>query len=185
MTSSCRGQPDTAPEIYSLLFGEVLGVASNELVPTAAIAVTCIVAIIVLYRPLMLSSVAPDVAEARGIRTRRMDLCFLIVLALTTTMAVPVVGSLLIFSLLIGPPAAARAFTSRPLPAMGLSVVIALGTVWTAIAVSYLSNLPIGFFVGSLSALAYAVGRAWTAWRKASEGHDVKAPSPELLTNVA
>ena len=174
-----------APEIYSLLFGEVLGVASNELVPTAAIAVTCIVAIIVLYRPLMLSSVAPDVAEARGIRTRRMDLCFLIVLALTTTMAVPVVGSLLIFSLLIGPPAAARAFTSRPLPAMGLSVVIALGTVWTAIAVSYLSNLPIGFFVGSLSALAYAAGRAWTAWRKASEGHDVKAPSPELLTNVA
>jgi len=173
-----------APEIYSLLFGEVLGVANNELAPTAAIAVLCIAAILVLYRPLMLSSVAPEVAEARGIRTRRMDLCFLVVIALTTTMAVPVVGSLLIFSLLIGPPAAARAFTNRPLPAMGLSVVIALGTVWAAIAASYLSNLPIGFFVGSFSALAYAAGRAWTAWRHTSAGRDVTTTNPTLFTTA-
>ena len=43
---------------------------------------------------------------------------------------------------------------------MGLSVVIALGTVWSAIALAYLSNLPIGFFVGSIGAVTYAVGRA-------------------------
>jgi zinc/manganese transport system permease protein len=89
------------------------------------------------------------------------------VLALVTTMAVPVVGSLLIFSLLIGPAAAARAFTNRPSVAMGLSVVVALVTVWVAIAVSYETNLPIGFFVGALSAFAYTVGRAWTAWQQA------------------
>ena len=84
-----------------------------------------------------------------------------------TTMAVPVVGSLLIFSLLIGPPAAARSFTNRPPVAMGLSVLFALVTVWVAIAVSYETNLPIGFFVGAISAFAYTVGRAWAAWRHA------------------
>ncbi|MGO8873364.1 MAG: metal ABC transporter permease [Acidimicrobiales bacterium] len=169
-----------APEIYSLLFGEVLGVASNEIAPTAAIAAVCILAVFVLYRPLMLSSVAPEVAEARGIRTRRMDLYFLIVIALTTTMAVPVVGSLLIFSLLIGPPAAARAFTNRPLHAIALSILIALVTVWAAIAISYLSNLPIGFFVGSISAFSYATGRAWTALRGSSRRHEPHATGPPV-----
>ena len=155
-----------APEMFALLFGEVLGVSSSELWPTALIAVVCLLVVAALYRPLLLSSVAPDVAEARGINPRWMDLAFLIVLALVTTMAVPVVGSLLIFSLLIGPPAAARSFTSSPLVAMGLSVLLALATAWTAIAISYQTNLPVGFFVGTFSALAYAVGRAWTAWQQ-------------------
>lgn len=159
-----------APEIYSLLFGEVLGVSTSKLWPTIAIAAVCVAAIVFLYRPLMLSSVTPEVAEARGINTRLMDLAFLVVVALVTTMAVPVVGSLLIFSLLIGPPAAARAFTNRPMVAMGLSVLLALVTVWAAIAVSYETNLPIGFFVGSISAFAYTVGRAWTAWQQKSRG---------------
>ncbi len=169
-----------APEIFALLFGEVLGVSSSELAPTAAIAALCILAIGVLYRPLLLSSVAPDVAEARGINTRFMDLAFLVVVALVTTMAVPVVGSLLIFSLLIGPPAAARSFTNRPPAAIGLSVLIALVTVWTAIAISYETNLPIGFFVGAISALAYTVARSWTTWQEAHRNPDVRATAAEL-----
>jgi zinc/manganese transport system permease protein len=159
-----------APEIYSLLFGEVLGVSSSELLPTAGIGLVCIAVVFTLYRPLLLSSVLPDAAEARGIRNQRMDLAFLILIALATTMAVPVVGSLLIFSLLIGPPAAARSFTPDPLKAMGLSVGLAVGTVWAAIALSFVSNLPIGFFVGAISAFSYGTGRGWTAWRGARPG---------------
>jgi zinc/manganese transport system permease protein len=155
-----------APETFALLFGEVLGVSTSKLGPTLVIAAVCIAAVILLYRPLMLSSVAPEVAEARGINTRMMDLAFLVVVALVTTMAVPVVGSLLIFSLLIGPPAAARSFTNRPLAAMALSVLVALVTVWVAIAVSYETNLPIGFFVGASSAVSYTLGRTWTALRQ-------------------
>jgi zinc/manganese transport system permease protein len=81
-------------------------------------------------------------------------------------MTVPVTGALLIFSLMIGPPAAARSFTSRPVLAMALSVAIALITVWAAIAASYLYNWPIGFFVGTLAALSYVTGRGWGAWRR-------------------
>ena len=92
-------------------------------------------------------------------------MCFLVVVALATSMALPVVGALLIFSLMIGPPAAARSVTSRPLLAMALSVVIALVTVWAAIAASYETNWPVGFFVGTIGAACYAAGRGWTALR--------------------
>jgi zinc/manganese transport system permease protein len=80
-------------------------------------------------------------------------------------MTVPVVGTLLIFSLMIGAPAAARSFTDRPLLAIALSVAFALLIVWIAIAASYTTNYPVGFFVGSVSALSYAVGRLWTTVR--------------------
>jgi len=154
------------PEIYSLLFGEVLGVSTSEILPTAALGIVCIAAVALIYRPLMLSSITPEIAEAKGIASHRIEMCFLLVLALATAMTVPVVGALLIFSLMIGPPAAARSLTSRPLLAIYLSVVIALVTVWIAIAASYLSNWPIGFFVGAFGALSYAAGRGWAAWRR-------------------
>jgi zinc/manganese transport system permease protein len=154
-----------APEVYSLLFGEVLGIASNEIAPTAILGGICLFAVAVLYRPLMLSSVLPEAGEARGISAFRMEMCFLLVIALATTMTVPVVGTLLIFSLMIGAPAAARSFTDRPLLAMALSVATALLIVWIAIAASYETNYPVGFFVGSASAVAYAIGRGWAAWR--------------------
>ena len=171
-----------APAVYSLLFGEVLGIASNEVAPTAILGLLCIAAIAVLYRPLMLSSVLPEVGEAHGISRFRMEMLFLAVLALATAMTVPVVGTLLVFSLMIGAPAAARSFTDRPLPAMALSVVLALAIVWIAIAASYETNYPVGFFVGMLSAAAYALGRGWAAW---DSGRDRGADTPETAPATA
>lgn len=159
-----------ASEIFSLLFGELLGVSATEILPVAALGVVCTAAVVLLYRPLLLSSAVPDMAEARGVPTARMEIVFLIVLALATAMTVPVVGALLIFSLMIGPPAAARALVSRPLAAMVLSVGVALLTVWVAIAGSYLTNWPIGFFVGALSASVYGAGRLW-AWGSTHPRH--------------
>ena len=154
------------PEIYSLLFGEILGVSASQILPTALLGAACVTAIAIMYRPLMLNSIVPEIAEAKGIKGRRIEIGFLIIVALATTMTVPVTGALLIFSLMIGPPAAARSLTSRPVLAMTLSVVIALITVWAAIAAAYQYNWPIGFFVGTLSALAYGTGRAYAAWRR-------------------
>ena len=153
-------------EIYSLLFGEVLGISVNEVAPVAALGAVCILAILAMFRPLMLASVMPELGEARGVRSHRIEMYFLVVIALATSMALPVVGALLIFSLMIGPPAAARSFTSDPYLALALSVVIAIAVVWTAIAASYASNWPVGFFVGVIGAACYAVGRGWAAWRR-------------------
>ena len=163
------------PEIYSLLFGEILGVSTTEVVPVAVLGLVCLAAVIVLYRPLMLSSVVPEVAEAKGIRSYRMQMVFLVVVAAATTVTVPVVGALLMFSLMIGPPAAARALSSRPAVAMVLSVVIALATVWGAIALSYHSNWPAGFFVGAFGAVCYGLGRGCAALRRRGAGQQSPA----------
>jgi zinc/manganese transport system permease protein len=162
-----------APEIYSLLFGEVLGVSVNELGPTAVLGALCIIAIAALYRPLMMASVMAEVGEARGVRTHRMEMWFLVVVAMATTMTVPVVGTLLMFSLMVGPAAAARSISNNPVYALGLSVVIALATVWLAIAAAYLCQWPIGFFVGTLGAAFYIASRVWAGWRRGRIVSDV------------
>ncbi|MGA8016474.1 MAG: metal ABC transporter permease, partial [Candidatus Dormiibacterota bacterium] len=152
-----------AAGVYSLLFGGVFSVAAGELLPMAVLGALCLVAIATIYRPLMLSSVLPEVGEARGVRADRVETGFLLVVALATTMTVPVVGVLLMFSLMIGPAAAARCFTDNPGAAMALSVAIALLTVWLGIFLSYYTNWPLGFFVGVSGAVSYALGRAWSA----------------------
>jgi zinc/manganese transport system permease protein len=149
------------PQIFSLLFGEILGVSSSKILPVAILGLVSIMAIAILYRRLMLNSIAPEIATARGIQPHWTELAFLVVLACSTTMTVPVVGALLIFTLMIGPPAAARCFTNKPSIAIAGSIVIALCTVWAALASSYEVNWPVGFFVGAFSAAWYAAGRLY------------------------
>ena len=148
--------------VYALLFGEVLGVSNTDLAPVAVISGFSIAVTAVLFRPLLLSSVSPDLAKARGISNRAMEFAFMSILALATAMALPVVGALLVFSLMIGPAAAARSLTDRPILAICVSVGVSLVTAWTSIALSYISNWPVGFFVGMLGAACYGLGRVWT-----------------------
>jgi zinc/manganese transport system permease protein len=149
-----------AQETYALLFGEVFGVSSAEVVPIAALGIAAAVAIGVAFRPLMLTSALPEVADARGVSSRKIELYFLLVVAITTSMTVPVVGALLMFSLMIGPAAAARSVTARPGVALALSVAIALVVTWLSIALSYRTNWPLGFFVGTGGAVFYLIGLA-------------------------
>ena len=85
------------PEIFSLLFGEVLGVSTGEILPIAILGIVC-------WWPSPCStagscsrSMVPEIAEARGLRPHRIEMAFLVVVACATTMTVPVVGALLIF----------------------------------------------------------------------------------------
>jgi zinc/manganese transport system permease protein len=151
---------------YSLLFGEVFGVSQNVLLPIAALGIVSVATIAAIYRPLLLASALPEVADAQGVSTRRMELCFLMVMALATSMTVPVVGALLMFALMIGPAAAARSFTKRPGYAIVLAIAIALVTVWIGIVASYHTNWPLGFYVGVIAAGFFLLGQAWTAIRR-------------------
>ncbi len=166
-----------ASEIFSLLFGDIVGVNSSELWPILGLGVACVAATLALFRPLTLSSIMPDAAEARGVSSRGMEICFLLLVAVATTMTVPIVGAFLMFSLMVAPAAAARSLTPRPELAMALAVVIALVVVWLAIAISYLSGWPIGFFVGTLGALAYGMARGWGA--VSQRGPSLRRSQPE------
>lgn len=168
-----------APAIYSLLFGEVLGVSRSELLPIGALGLAAILAIATLYRPLLLTSAIPDVAQARGLRPHRLELAFLIVMALATSMTVPVVGAFLMFTLMIAPAGAARTLTANPITALALSVALAILTVWSAIIASYETNWPIGFYVGTLGLGIYALVRTSASLLRTHSPHKL-ATSPAV-----
>ncbi len=147
------------PTINALLFGEILGVSSSQLAPVLILGVVSVAVLGWFYRPLVFTSVAPELARARGVNATVVDVAFLVVVALATALTVPVVGALLTFSLMIGPPAAARILVARPGWAVAGSVGLSLVTVWVSIGASYALNLPIGFFVGALGAVFYLGAR--------------------------
>jgi hypothetical protein len=118
-----------------------------DLGPVAVLGAVSVALIVILFRPLLLSSVSPELGEPGGVSARLMEVLFLGIVALATAMALPVVGALLVFSLMVGPAASARALTNRPLSAMLLSAAISVVTVWASIALSFVSDWPIGFFV--------------------------------------
>lgn len=145
--------------VYALLFGEVLGIGAGAIPPVALLSAIVTALAVLLFRPLLLTAVSKDLAAAAGIPNPWVERSFLAILALATAMALPVVGTLLVFSLMLGPAAAARALTRHPFRAMLLSAGLALLTLWAALALSYWSNWPVGFFVGTLAALSYGLAR--------------------------
>ncbi len=152
------------PTIDALLFGELLGVARGEVVALALLVVGAGVALALLFRPLLYSSLSEEVAAARGVAVRALDATFLVLVAVSAALAVPVVGALLTFALTVGPPAAARMLTRGPARALALAVVLSLACVWAAIASAFWSGWPIGFFVGAYAAAEYVAARAATSW---------------------
>jgi zinc/manganese transport system permease protein len=148
-----------AGAVFSLLFGQILGLSDTDVLITAAISTIAIAGTITLFRPLLLNSISPDLAATAQIPPNRTQFLFLTLLALTTAMALPITGALLVFSLLIGPASAARSLATTPLAAALTAAALALATIWAAIALAYTTNDPIGFFVGAIAALWYGVGR--------------------------
>jgi zinc/manganese transport system permease protein len=166
-------------EIYSLLFGEILGVSGAEVVPSAVLGALSLAVVACMYRPLMLASVVPEAGQAQGVRPHRVELGFLVVLALTTTLSVPVVGTLLMFSQMIGPAGAAQSVARRPGSALALSVAFALLVVWIGIAAGYLTNVPPGCYVGGGGAVCYLAGRVGALWSRARSARG-RVPTPAV-----
>jgi zinc/manganese transport system permease protein len=115
-----------ASEALNILFGNIFGVSTGQIVLLAVIALAVAVIMGVLWRPLLFASVDPEVARARGVRTGVLGLVFLFVLAITVTEAAQLVGTLLVLSLAITPAAAAQRLSASPFVVTLLSVGIAI-----------------------------------------------------------
>ena len=103
-----------ASEALNILFGNIFGVSTGQILLLGVIAVAVAVVLIAIWRPLLFASVDPDVARARGVRTGLLGIVFLFVLAITVTLAAQVVGTLLVLSLAITPAAAAQRLSVNP-----------------------------------------------------------------------
>lgn len=145
----------SAQGIFGFLFGTILGISDQDVLLTAATTLAGLAVMAVIGRPLLFASVDPDAAEARGVRVRAISIVFLILVALSVAVTVQVVGTLLIFALLVTPAAAAQRLTARP--GLGLAVTIAMSLLfmWGGLAIAYFSLYPVGFFVTSLAFATY------------------------------
>ncbi len=139
----------------SVLFGNLLAISADQLLVFAAFTLAVVGTLAVLARPLVFASVDPAVAEARGVPVRALGNAFVVQLALTITMAVQVVGTLLLFALVVTPAATALRITARPVRVAAFAVAIALGSVWGGLVLSAMVDLPPSFFIVSLAVLAW------------------------------
>jgi len=157
LLSQYRGFASAATNI---LFGQVFGISSHQLYLLLGVAVLVLAAMAVLNRPLTFASVDPDVAAARGVRTRLVGILFLFVLALTVTEAAQIVGTLLVLSLAITPAAAAQRLSARPATVTGLSVLFALIAADGGLLLSLeFGDVKASVFVTSLSFVIYLTAR--------------------------
>ena len=136
-----------ATEAYSLLFGEILGISVGDVVITLIAGVLIIATVALLYRRLVFTSLDEDVAEAKGISVLGMGICFMLLIAVATSIAVQVVGVLLIFALMVTPAAIAGRLASRPFQGIAISVGIALLATWFGLFISYYLPYPVSFFI--------------------------------------
>jgi zinc/manganese transport system permease protein len=152
-----RGGVATAT--YSLLFGQVLGISADAVVLTAEVFVVLLIVLAVVYRPLLFSALDEDVAEAKGMPIVGLNLLFLLLVAVAVSMAVQVVGVLLIFSLLVTPAAVATRLSRTPLVAMAISVGVALGSTWAGLLVAWYEPYPVSFFITAFVFALYLIVR--------------------------
>jgi zinc/manganese transport system permease protein len=146
--------------INALLFGTFLGVTDHQVVLVAGVAAAALLALAVIGRPLLFASVDPAVAAAQGVHVRTISMLFLIVLGSAVAEVSQITGALLVFALLVMPPAAAQQLTARPVVGLGLSVGIGLIVVWLGVGVSYFSVYPTGFFITTFGFAAYLLAVA-------------------------
>lgn len=149
---------NSAGQATAILFGDLLGVSTSALKIMALLTVACLMAIMVIARPLLFASIEAELAEAKGVPLTWLAIGFLVIMAVAVTLASQVVGILLVFTLLIGPAAIALQWTGSFWPGIILSTVLALIIVWLGISLSYLTDWPVSFWISALVFGGYVLG---------------------------
>jgi zinc/manganese transport system permease protein len=147
-----------------VLFGSIFGLSSTDVRVSVALALVASALLLAIARPLLFASLDAAVAAARGVPTRALGLLFLAIVGLVAAQASQAVGALLLLGLLAAPAGAAHRLTTNPFRGLVLSAVLAVGSVWLGLTLSYeFSTLPpssmiiasaVGIYVLSIAATA-------------------------------
>ena len=146
-----------ATQATALLFGNVLGVDRTALLSLTGLAVLSVAALAFVSRPLLFASLQPELAEARGLPTRLLSTVFLGIVAMAVSESAQIVGVLLVFTLMVGPGAAARNLTPRFGLGVALSALLALVEAWGGLTLAWFTDWPVSFWITALSAAIYGV----------------------------
>jgi zinc/manganese transport system permease protein len=164
-----------ASQATALLFGNVLGVDPGTVWTLAGLGLVTLGGLALIARPLLFSSLQPELAEARGVDVRLVGTLFLALVALATAASAQIVGVLLVFALMVGPAATAQRLTTRLGSGLALSVALALAEAWAGLALAWWTDWPTSFWITALSGAAYLLAcvpqRAGPAGAEVSPTH--------------
>lgn len=152
----------------TVLFGSISALSSSVLPLVAVFGALALGTILLLYRPLLLVSVSPELASARRLSVRAIGTLYLLAMALAVALSALTIGAILSTALLVGPAATALQLTRRPGRAVVASALIGIGAVWLGILLAYDSyywpplhhGWPASFFVVTIVLVAFIASRA-------------------------
>jgi zinc/manganese transport system permease protein len=144
-----------ATQAASLLFGNVLGVDSSALLTLFLLAILSLAALALMGHPLVFASLQADLAEARGVPIRFISAAFLAIVAVAVAECAQIVGVLLVFTLMVGPAAAAMNLSRRLPLAVALSAGLALAEAWGGLTLAFYTDWPTSFWITALSGLVF------------------------------
>jgi zinc/manganese transport system permease protein len=153
LNNAVLGGPET------LLFGTFLGVTPGQVLALLVVALVAVSVLALIGRPLLFATIDPDVARSRGVPVRALDGAFLLLLALAVAATSQITGALLVFALLVAPPATAQLITMRPIAGLMLSVALAVLIAWLGLGVAYFSIYPVGFYTTTFAFGLYVLAR--------------------------
>jgi zinc/manganese transport system permease protein len=179
-------EQSTTGATVTILFGSAFAIASSTIPLILLLSLIVLGSILTLYRPLLLATVSPEMAAARGIPVRTIGILYLLALALAAALAAITIGSILGTALLVGPAASALRLTKRPLMAMLTAAGIGIGAMWLGIVLAYDSyewpptghGWPISFFVVTIVFLLYLLSGLPERRRRHSTDDARYAPPP-------
>lgn len=153
----------TSGATITVLFGSLFAITSSTVPAIAACSAGMLAIVLVLYRPLLLSSVGDDIAAARGVPVRIVGAVFLFTVAVTVALAAMTVGAILSTALLIGPAATALRVTKRPGTAMLVAAAVGVSATLLGCLLAYDSfywppvhhGWPVSFFIVALVFVFY------------------------------
>lgn len=175
--------PGRTANKFGLLTGQIVAIDDPRLGSLVVISVIVTIGLLTIWRPLMFSSVDPEVAEARGVPIRTLSLVFMLLLGLAVAVSVQIVGALLVLSILVTPAAAAQKLSSSPVVVPLLSVLFAFVSLVGGIMLALGASVPISPYVTTISFLIYLVAAGVERMRVAREHRaiaDAQVAHPEM-----
>jgi zinc/manganese transport system permease protein len=158
----------------TILFGSLFAISSSLTPTIIVLSLVAVALVIACHRMLLLSTLSPDLAAARGVPVRLVGIVYLTALALAVALAALTIGAVLSTALLIGPPATALRLTRRPGAAIAVAVVVGVAATLLGILLAYDSydwppvehGWPVSFFVVALVVTFYVLAQLPVAARR-------------------
>lgn len=144
-------------QLNSILFGDLLGVSTKAIHWMSWLTALGLLSLAFISRPLWFASLTPALAEAKGLSLSGLAMLFFCIMAVAITLASQVVGILLVFTLIVGPPAISLQWAKSFWSGIILCLILSLLIVWTAIYLAYYIDWPISFWISALVFVLYVI----------------------------